>query len=126
MPSMLTSVAIVVCHVSVVDMPLSMEFGLADSDAVGAGGGGGGGGGGGAFFFPPQAPHIMTAPRMNTRVIHFVCGRFTFSSQINSLPCDTRRPRPEPSANISAATGNNDTYDDGCIFTLLSLTSKSN
>src|SRR5215470_17853532 len=76
MPSMLTSVALVVCQVSVVDMPLSIEFGLAEIDAVGAGGGGGGGGGGGACFFL-QAPNIMMAPRMNTRAVHFIFGYFT-------------------------------------------------
>jgi hypothetical protein len=76
---MLTSVAFVVCHVSVVDMPFSTLFGLAEIDAVGDGGGGGGGGGGGACFFL-QAPNIMIAPRMNTRVIHFTFGCFTCSS----------------------------------------------
>src|ERR1700751_215889 len=79
MPSMLTSVALVVCQVSVVVMPLSTLFGFAEIDAVGDGGGGGGGGGGGAAFFL-QAPNIMMAPRMNTRVIHFIFGCFTFSS----------------------------------------------
>jgi hypothetical protein len=76
---MLTSVAFVVCHVNVVDIPLSIEFGLADNDAVGDGGGGGGGGGGGACFFL-QAPNIMMAPRTNTRVDHFTIDCFTISS----------------------------------------------
>ena len=60
--SMLTSVALVVCQVSVVDWPFSTVLGLAVSEAVGAAGGGGGGGGGGATFFL-QAPSIMTAPK---------------------------------------------------------------
>ena len=48
---MLTSVALLVCQVKVVDPPLSTVLGLAESEAVGAAGGGGGGGGGGATFF---------------------------------------------------------------------------
>jgi len=75
---MLTSVALVVCQVRVVDMPFSTLFGLAEIDAVGDGGGGGGGGGGAGFFL--QAPNIMIAPRMNTRVVHFTFECFTFSS----------------------------------------------
>jgi hypothetical protein len=47
---MLISVALVVCHVSVEDCPLSIVSGLAVSVAVGVGAGGGGGGGGGAAF----------------------------------------------------------------------------
>jgi hypothetical protein len=82
---MLTSVALVVCHDKVADCPLSIEFGLAESEAVGAGGGGGGGGGGGATFFL-QAPNIMMVPRMNTRVTHFVLRCFTFSSLRNRWP----------------------------------------
>src|SRR5579883_30997 len=69
MPAMLTSVALVVCQVRVVDMPLSMVLGLADNEAVG-------GGGGGATFFL-QAPNIRMAPRMNTRAVHFIFGCFT-------------------------------------------------
>src|SRR5277367_6630773 len=61
-PSMLASVALLVCHVSVVDCPLSIVVGLAEIEAVGAAGGGGGGGGGGATFFL-QARSIMMAPR---------------------------------------------------------------
>jgi hypothetical protein len=76
---MLTSVAFVVCHVNVLEAPLSIVVGLALIDAVGAAGGGGGGGGGGATFFL-QAPSIMTAPKANTRVIHFILACFTFSS----------------------------------------------
>jgi hypothetical protein len=74
---MLTSVALLVCHVKVVDPPLSTVVGLALMEAVGAAGGGGGGGGGGATFFL-QAPNIITAPRANTRNIHFILCCFTF------------------------------------------------
>jgi hypothetical protein len=70
MPSMLTSVALVVCQVKVVAWPLSTEFGLAVSEAVGAGGGGGGGGGGGATFFL-QADSIMTAPNARINALRF-------------------------------------------------------
>jgi hypothetical protein len=83
MPSMLTSVALVVCHVSVVEAPLSIVSGLALNDAVGAAGGGGGGGGGGAAFFL-QAPNIMTAPTMKTIANPF--SLFTFSSVEVSAP----------------------------------------
>src|SRR5271166_3749634 len=79
---MLTSVALLVCQVRVVDPPLSTALGLAVSEAVGAAGGGGGGGGGGATFFL-QAPSIITAPITRTSVIHFIFGCFTFSSLRN-------------------------------------------
>jgi hypothetical protein len=59
---------LVVCQFNVVESPLLMELGLAESDAVGAAGGGGGGGGGGATFFL-QAPSIMIAPRIRIRVL---------------------------------------------------------
>jgi hypothetical protein len=68
---MLTSVAFVVCQVRVVDCPLSIVFGLADSVAVGAVGAGGGGGGGGATFLW-HAPRNMIAVSANTRVAHLV------------------------------------------------------
>ena len=68
---MLTSVAFVVCQVSVVDCPLSRVFGFADSEAVGAVGAGGGGGGGGATFFAHEARN-MIMPSANTRVAHLV------------------------------------------------------
>jgi hypothetical protein len=71
MPSMLTSVALVVCQVSVVDWPWLIVFGLADSEAVGGVAAGGGGGGGGATFFA-HAPRNMIVPSANTRVPHFV------------------------------------------------------
>src|SRR5271157_850726 len=45
MPSMLTSVAFVVCQVRVVDWPWLMVFGFRKGGARGGGGGGGGGGG---------------------------------------------------------------------------------
>jgi hypothetical protein len=67
---MLTSVALAVCQVSVVDWPFWTVSGLALSDAVGAAGGGGGGGGAGTTFFL-QAPSIRTAVRATTRVTHF-------------------------------------------------------
>src|SRR5882724_9233850 len=68
-PSMLASVALLVCQVRVVDWPFSTVFGLAVSEAVGAAGGGGGGGGGGATFFL-QAPSIMMAPKANTSIVN--------------------------------------------------------
>jgi hypothetical protein len=70
-PSMLTSVAFVVCQVRVVASPLFRVFGFADSEAVGAVGAGGGGGGGGGFFFAHAASN-MIAPKANTRVAHLV------------------------------------------------------
>jgi len=66
---MLTSVAFVVCQVSVVDWPWSRVFGFADSEAVGAVDAGGGGGGGGATFFA-HAPRNMIVPSANTRAPH--------------------------------------------------------
>src|SRR5690242_12364269 len=104
MPSMLTSVAFVVCHVSVVDIPLSTLFGFAEIEAVGEGGGGGGGGGGGAAFFL-QAPNVIMAPRMNTRVIHFIFGYFTFSSCGACTRGSYARLKPASRANISAIAG---------------------
>src|SRR5208337_1747213 len=71
MPSMLTSVAFVVCQVKVVGWPWVIVFGFADSDAVGGVGAGGGGGGGGATFLA-HAPRNMIAARANTRMPHRV------------------------------------------------------
>jgi hypothetical protein len=71
MPSMLTSVAFVVCQVKVVDWPGSRVFGFADSEAVGAATVGGGGGGGGGTFFA-QAPRNMIVPSADRRVSHLV------------------------------------------------------
>src|SRR5690348_12289092 len=82
---MVTSVALVVCQVRVLDWPLSIVCGLALSEAVGAAGGGGGGGGGGATFFL-QAPSIMMALNANTTMNHFIFACFTFP------PCDCARP----------------------------------
>jgi hypothetical protein len=66
---MLTSVALLVCQVSVVDCPGSTVFGLADKDAVGEFGAGGGGGGGGAtFLWHPARKTIAT--RVKTTVTH--------------------------------------------------------
>jgi len=84
MPSMLMSVALVVCHVSVVDSPLSTVFGLALSEAVGAAAGGGGGGGGGGTFFL-QAPNVMMALKANTSMIQFNLFCFNFSSLRNAI-----------------------------------------
>jgi hypothetical protein len=68
---MLTSVAFVVCQVSVVGWPGSTVFGFADNEAVGAVSEGGGGGGGGAAFFA-QAPRNIIVPSANTTVLHLV------------------------------------------------------
>jgi hypothetical protein len=70
-PSMLTSEAFVVCHVSVVDSPWLIVFGLADSEAVGAVGAGGGGGGGGAAFFA-HAPSSISAPNAAASPAHLI------------------------------------------------------
>src|SRR2546427_11557886 len=74
---MLTSVALLVSQVSVVDWPLSIVLGLAVSDAVGAAGGGGGGGGGGATFFF-QGASIMVAPNADINIVHLSFWCFTF------------------------------------------------
>ena len=71
MPSMETSVALLVCQVSEADWPFSMVLGLTEIEAVGDAGGGGGGGGGGATFFL-QAPSISTAPSATTSANHFM------------------------------------------------------
>src|SRR5262249_23116753 len=78
-PSMLTSVAFVVCQVKVDDCPLSIVSGLAVNVAVGAAGAGGGGGGGGGFFFP-HALINRIAPSANTRAAHLNDSCFIFSS----------------------------------------------
>ena len=54
MPSMLTSVAFVVCHVRVVDWPFSSVLGLADSEAVGIDTSGGNG------KWRPYCPDLLT------------------------------------------------------------------
>src|SRR5579864_3714806 len=72
-----TSVAFVVCQVSVDDCPLSMVSGLAVNDAVGAAGGGGGGGGGGGCFLW-HAPSSITAPSAKTRAILLNVSCFNF------------------------------------------------
>src|SRR3989442_12207849 len=74
---MLTSVALLVSQVSVVDWPLSIVLGLAVSDAVGAAGGGGGGGGGGATFFL-EAASILVGPQGEINIIPLNFGFFTF------------------------------------------------
>src|SRR5438552_9934605 len=98
MPSMLTSVAFVVCQLSVVDCPLSMVLGLAVSEAVGAAGGGGGGGGGGGVFLW-QAPRNKIAPNANTSVIHFSLCCFTFP------PCVFARRCPQRAIQIQNGAG---------------------
>src|SRR5271155_2193845 len=91
-PSMLTSVALLVCHVRVVDCPCRTVFGFAVSEAVGAAGGGGGGGGGGGVFLW-QAPRNRTAPKANTSVIHFILCCFTFPPCVNARRCPSTRFR---------------------------------
>src|SRR5580704_12186927 len=100
MPSMETSVALVVCQVNVVESPLLMELGLAESDAVGAAGGGGGGGGGGATFFL-QAPSIMMPPSANMSMIHFNRFCFTFSSCVFARPNPVARMKPGGAGELS-------------------------
>src|SRR5207302_3078932 len=77
MPSMETSVALLVCHVSVADCPLSMVSGLTEIEAVGDCAGGGGGGGGGAVFLW-QAPSIKMPARAATVASTFKDSRFMF------------------------------------------------
>jgi hypothetical protein len=68
---MLTSVAFVVCQVRVVGCPGSRVFGLAESEAVGAGIDGGGAGGGGATFFA-HAPRNIIAPSVTAKLLHLI------------------------------------------------------
>src|SRR5215469_6610737 len=75
---MLTSVAFVVCQVSVEDWPLSIVSGLAVSVAVGAAGGGGGGGGGGACFLW-HAPRKTIPLSARTRARLLSVAGFNFS-----------------------------------------------
>src|SRR4051812_1627595 len=80
-----TSVALSVFQVSVVVCPASMEFGFAESDAVGEGGGGGGGVVATGFFFAQPASRIAaSAPIMNTELLRV---RFTSSSMRKTGPC---------------------------------------
>src|ERR1700740_389085 len=83
MPSIDTSVALVVCQVRVVDSPLGMLLGLAVSDAVGCGGGGGGGGGGVTFFLQPATTIKMA--NVAKIVVHFILLCFTSSSPARKL-----------------------------------------
>ncbi len=78
-PSMLTSVAFVVCQVKVVGWPWFTVFGFAESDAVGAVGAGGGVGGGGATFFA-HAPRNIAAPSAAMRAADLVMVTVTFIS----------------------------------------------
>jgi len=71
-PSMLTSVAPVVCQVSVVGWPGSTVLGLADNEAVGAVALGGGGGGGAASFFGAHAARNMIVASANSAAPHLI------------------------------------------------------
>src|SRR4051812_904785 len=80
-----TSVALSVFHVSVVVCPASMEFGFAESDAVGEGGGGGGGVVATGFFFAQPVSRIAaSAPIMTTELLRV---RFNSSSIRKTGPC---------------------------------------
>src|SRR6478609_9308282 len=83
-PSMPTSVALLVCQVSVVDCPLSIVSGLALNEAVGAAGAGGGGGGGGGCFLW-HAPRNRIPPSANTRADDLNVNCFIFSPLLNQL-----------------------------------------
>src|ERR1700733_2793073 len=88
---MLTSVALVVCHVRVVGCPWLTVLGFAESEAVGAVGDGGGVGGGGAAFFA-HAPRNISAPNAATRP-HILIWCFTSSSKClcaRLVACDLR------------------------------------
>src|SRR5208283_1597376 len=85
MPSMLTSLAPVVCQVRVVDSPALMVLGFAASDAVGGCAVGGAGGGGGGSFFA-HAPRNMIVPSANRRRLHIFIWCFTESSDISVRP----------------------------------------
>src|SRR5579864_3696601 len=81
MPSIVTSVALVVCHVKDADWPAWIEFGFTAIEAVGAAAGGGGGGGGGAgaaFLWHPASS--MSAHNPMTSRNHFERCTFTCSS----------------------------------------------
>src|ERR1700688_3880719 len=100
MPSMVTSVAPVVCQVSVVGWPGSTVLGFAESEAVGAKASGGGGGGGGAAFLA-HAPRNISVPSAITNAAYLaefgsvgvtnflllvVIARFTYSSNLIVRP----------------------------------------
>src|SRR3954469_22465833 len=76
-PSMETSVALLVCQVSEADWPAWIVFGFTEIEAVGAGAGGGAGGGGGAAFLP-HAPRVISAASARTNKNHFELNCFTF------------------------------------------------
>src|SRR5271169_3236723 len=88
MPSIDTSVALLVCQVREADCPAWIEFGLTEMEAVGAGGAGGGGVGGGIFFFP-QALSASTAPSATMSRDHLILCCFTLFP-----PCDPRSLPP--------------------------------
>ncbi len=70
MPSMLTSEAKSVDHVSVEACPATMAFGFATSIALGAGAGGGGTGVGGVGFFLLHAATARMSTSAATILIH--------------------------------------------------------
>src|ERR1700677_2915281 len=123
MPSMLTSLALEVCQLSVVDWPGLSVFGFAESEAVGAFGAGGGGGGGGATFLW-HAPRNIKALRANISVAHLlmligdltpsIVACFTDSSSFpcaHSVACDLQldgrahfQPAASPFLNTRSVT----------------------
>src|SRR5262245_23748838 len=86
MPSMETSVALLVCHVKEADCPGCTVLGLTEIEAVGAGGGGGGGGGGGAAFFL-QAPSMRRALRLSINTNYFILDCFTLAFLLRPQRC---------------------------------------
>jgi len=76
-PLMLTSFALLVSQVKVVDCPCSITAGFAANVAVGAGGGGGGGGGVACAAFLWQAEDTNTAVRIAANTKHFDVSCFT-------------------------------------------------
>src|SRR3974390_224115 len=82
MPSMLTSLAKSVFHVSVEAWPATIALGLAVSIAVGAGAEGGGTGVGAGGFFLEQAVTARTIAKAEISLSHCIRSSFTFVSPI--------------------------------------------
>src|SRR3974377_1251905 len=82
MPSMETSLAKSVFHVSVEAWPATIALGLAVSIAVGAGAAGGGTGVGAGGFFLEQAVTVKTIAKAEMRLSHFIRCSFNFVSPI--------------------------------------------
>ena len=78
MPSILTSVAKSVDHVSVEACPATIVGGFATSIALGAGAGGGGTGVGGVGFFLLQPATARISTRAETTLIHCILCNFNF------------------------------------------------